>query len=503
MTKTNLKENMKRIFLTGLFAFTCIVAGFMLATGWETPAALTAQPFNQQLIATPSASVPLVDDEGNSPFVLVAEKVQPVVVNIQAEKEIAGHQNLPFDMFDWGPFFGEPPKSEGAIPMPKVTSGGSGIIISNDGLIITNNHVISEATDITVKFADGSERKAEIIGTDPETDVALIKVSGEIPPEMVAKLGDSDKIRIGEWAIAIGNPFGLDWTVTVGVISARGRSNLFIGGGDGPSFQNFIQTDASINFGNSGGPLVNIRGEVIGINTAINAQGQGIGFAIPINQAKNVIEQLQTTGEVHRGYLGVFPSELTAVKREALGIDEDINGVFIESVEANTPAENGGMQSGDVVTEINDVEVKNLTDFRFTIAAFPPDSKIEMTVLRKGDIKTLKFKLGERSEFLKVASANVKKSQSWLGIEVAETDSREGKRYGIDGLKGVVVLKIAADSPARGFLAEGDVIVELGGEEIQNIGDFKRMADELKDRKKAIPFWVIREGRRTFIPIRP
>ncbi len=475
----------------------------MLATGWETPTAITAQPFNQQSIVTPAVSVPLVDDDGNSPFVLVAEKVQPVVVNIQAEKEIAGHQNLPFDMFDWGPFFGEPPKSKGSRPMPKVTSGGSGIIISEDGLIITNNHVISDATDIIVKFADGSEREAEIIGADPETDVALIKVDGEIPSQMVARLGDSDKIRIGEWAIAIGNPFGLDWTLTVGVISARGRSNLFIGGGDGPSFQNFIQTDASINYGNSGGPLVNIRGEVIGINTAINAQGQGIGFAIPINQAQVVIEQLQTSGEVHRGYLGVYPSELTPVKREALGIDEEVKGVFIENVETNTPAEEGGMESGDVVIEINNEKVKDLTDFRFRIAAFAPESKVEMTVLRKNKIKTLKFKLGERSEFLKVASNKLKRSQSWLGIEVAETESREGLRYGVEDLKGVVVIKISTDSPAQGLLSEGDVIVELGGEEIRSIGDFEQMAKALKDRKKAIPFWVIREGRRTFIPIRP
>jgi len=494
---------MKRIFFTGLFALTCIAAGFMLATGWEMPTAISAQPFNTQSITVPAASVPLVDDDGNSPFVLVAEKVQPVVVNIQAEKEIAGHKNLPFDMFDFGPFFGEPPRSQGSVPMPKVTSGGSGIIIGEDGLILTNNHVISEATDITVKFADGSERQAEIIGTDPETDVALIKVDGDIPPQMVAKLGDSDKIRIGEWAIAIGNPFGLDWTLTVGVISARGRSNLFIGGGDGPSFQNFIQTDASINYGNSGGPLVNIRGEVIGINTAINAQGQGIGFAIPINQAKSVIEQLQTSGEVHRGYLGVYPSELTPVKREALGVDMDIKGVFIESVESNTPAEKGGMESGDVVIEINSEKVLNLTDFRFKIAGFAPDSKVKMTVWRRGKIESLGFKLGERSEYIDKAVKIVKQPQSWLGIEVAETNSREGMRYGVQDIKGVVVLKIAVDSPAQGLLSDGDVIVELGGEEIRDTKDFEQMAKKLNDRKKAIPFWVIREGRRTFIPIRP
>ena len=290
---------MKKYIFSVFFAAGCIALGFMLATGWETPSRLAAESAITVPAQNAAIDTPLLDEEGHSPFIKIAEHMQQTVVNIQAVKQMGTHPSIPFEMFDWGPFFRRSPGQDKQ-RMPRVTSGGSGIIIDTEGLILTNNHVIADATDIKVKFADGSERQAEVIGTDPETDVALITVNEKIPPEMVAKLGDSDAIHIGAWAIAIGNPFGLERTVTVGVISARGRSNLNIGGG-GPSFQNFIQTDASINFGNSGGPLVNIHGEVIGVNTAINAQGQGIGFAIPINLARKVADQLVKSGEVKRG----------------------------------------------------------------------------------------------------------------------------------------------------------------------------------------------------------
>lgn len=495
------KDSYKRLGYSITFALVCIGLGFMMATGWQTPSVLNADTTIRMPVKP--ASVPLIDDEGNSPFVAIAEKVQPVVVNITVEKEVASHPDVYFDLFDWGPFFGEPPRRNKSFKKPTITSGGSGIIIDNDGLILTNNHVVSEASKITIKFADDSEREAEVIGTDPETDVALIKVDSEIPAGMVARLGDSDKIKIGEWAIAIGNPFGLDWTLTVGVISARGRSNLAIGGGQGPSFQNFIQTDASINFGNSGGPLLNIHGEVIGINTAINAQGQGIGFAIPINQARKVAEKLLKEGVVKRGYLGVFPTELDEMKREALGIEDEINGVFIQSVEENTPAEEGGLRGGEVVLEIEDEPIENLKDFRFKIADFPPDSKVKMKVWQNGDVRTLKFKLGDRNEYLKIARTPVKQPDYWLGIDVANTDSPQGMRWGLNEYKGALVIGVAPDSPASGFLEPGDIIVEINGEEVRDADDFKTIAGKFDDRKRAIPFWVMRDGRRTFIPIRP
>lgn len=494
---------MRRLLFTITFAAACIAIGFYMATGFETPARVHAQQFDAQVDASPASNIPLLNSEGYSPFVQVAEEVKPVVVNITAEKKLAADQSTPLDLFDWGPFFGEPPRKN-PMRIPTVTSGGSGIIIDREGYILTNNHVISDATDITVKFSDKGEYSAEIIGSDPETDVALIKVDKQMPDNMVARLGDSDQIRIGEWAIAIGNPFGLDWTVTVGVISARGRSNLHIGGGNAPSFQNFIQTDASINYGNSGGPLLNIKGEVIGLNTAINAQGQGIGFAIPINLARKVMDQLRENGEVKRGYLGLYPTELDEIKREALGIDPDIKGVFIDSVQEETPADEGGLKGGEVIISIDGKPLKDVTDFRFRIAAYEPGAKVKMNVWQDGKIKDMWFKLGDRAEYIRLASRPVKKQeQYWLGIEVASSYGQSDMKNKLDKTEGVFVTGVRPESPAEGLLEPGDIIVEIGGNEIVDMEDYHKAAEELKDRKKAIPFWVIRQGRRTFIPIRP
>ncbi len=493
----------KRLVISTLFAAICVAAGFFLATGFETPAKVTAQITTGTTANLTGTQLPLVDEEGNSPFVIVAEKVKPVVVNIQAERQAEGMSATPFDIFDWNPFFGRPPDPNSTRRVPKVVSGGSGIIIEASGYILTNNHVVAEATDIKVTFADGSERQAEIIGADPETDVALIKVDGILPKEMVANLGDSDAIKIGEWAIAIGNPFGLDRTVTVGVISARGRSNLHIGGGQGPSFQDFIQTDASINFGNSGGPLVNIHGEVIGVNTAINAQGQGIGFAIPINLARRIADQLKTNGEVKRGFLGVFPRELDEMTREALGYEPDVKGVFVESVQKGTPAEEGGLKGGEIITGIDGDDVKDLTAFRFKIADYPPGATVKMRVLQKGKEKNLKFKLADRAEFINLPVTEQIRPDTWLGISVKPTDGREGQQLGVDDINGVLVISIEPDSPGYGVIEPGDIIVEIAGAEILSVEDFNKVAEDLVERKRAIPFWIVRNGRRAFIPIRP
>ncbi len=502
-----LEGRIRRLLAMVGFAALCVTAGFLLATGWDMPAQLAARPNFVPASTTGVAgdsNIPLVDEQGRSPFVRVAETVMPVVVNITAEKKLTNHPAVPFDMFDWGPFL--PPQGRNQRPqIPRVTSGGSGMILSQDGLILTNNHVVSDADEIRVKFSDKTELPAKLIGADPETDVALLKVDKRFPAELVASLGNSDNIHIGDWAIAVGNPFGLDWTVTVGVISARGRSNLRIGGEEGPSYQDFIQTDASINFGNSGGPLVNIRGEVIGINTAINAQGQGIGFAIPINLARKITQQLLASGEVKRGYLGVVPGELEEVKREALGLDESIKGVFVESVQAETPADKGGLEGGDVIIEMDGNRVESVSDFRFRVADHPPDSKLSMIVLRDGKRKELDFTLADRKEYIKNAAATprMKGEELWLGIQVVPTDGMHGQRLGIQDEEGVLVVVVAPDSPAEGLIEAGDIIVEIGGMEVAGVEDFRAASDKLKDRKKAIPFWVVRQGRRTFVPIRP
>jgi serine protease Do len=494
---------LKRFAYTIGFATVCVAAGFFLATGWNAPAPGVAQPTGNTPATTASLPDYPINEQGESPFVAVAEEVKPVVVNIAADKELTGHPGIPFELFDWGPFFGQPPEGGHGQHVPHITSGGSGIIVDAEGFILTNNHMVSESGDITVKLSDGTTLKAKVIGADPETDVALIKVDHKFTPEMVARLGDSDKIRIGEWAIAVGNPFGLDWTVTVGVISARGRSNLRIGGEQGPSYQDFIQTDASINFGNSGGPLVNIHGEVIGINTAINAQGQGIGFAIPINLARDIMLQLKTSGEVKRGYLGIYTGELTDIKKEALGLDAGLTGVLVEGAQEKTPAAEGGLKGGEVITEINGLPVKDVSDFRFRIASYKPGSDVELTLLIDSKEKRIKFKLADRSDFVPVAGAAPEPSEGWLGLEVAPTKSRMGAQMGVDDMEGALVVRIDPDSPAAGLIEPGDVIVEIAGDEIGSVVDFNNAAEKLKDRKKAIPFWVIRDGRRTFIPVRP
>lgn len=504
------KDHPKRRIAASLtLAAISVATGFMLATTWDMPAASHAAPSLVSAGATVGAgdqTVPVLDNQGHSPFVKVAEAVKPVVVNITVEKKIAGHPAVPFDMFDWGPFFGEPPqgRNRGKMQIPKATAGGSGIIVRKDGLILTNNHVVSDADEITVRFADKSEKSAKILGADPETDVALIKVDENFPPEMVAKLGDSDDIKIGDWAIAVGNPFGLERTVTVGVISARGRSNLNISGDEGPSFQDFIQTDASINFGNSGGPLVNIRGEVIGVNTAINAQGQGIGFAIPINLANHVMEQLESGGEVKRGYLGCVPTELDGVKREALGLEKNVKGIFVDSIQEGTPADKGGLKAGDVIMTLDGKEVEDVSDFRFRVADHPPAAELKMDVWRDGKEKHLAFTLADRSEFVNGKNApKMKGENSWLGIHVVPTKGREAKQMGIDEEKGALVIGVEQESPADGSIEVGDVIVEIAGGEIESVKDFTDAAERLKERTRAIPFWVLRDGRRTFVPVKP
>jgi len=486
-----------------MLATVCVGAGFMLATGWDMPQRVTAQHNPTGAASLAAMKYAKLNEVGESPFIAVAAMVKPTVVNIQAEKTLGSNPKVPFDMFDWGPFFGEPPNRKPGSRVPSVTSGGTGIIIGKDGLIMTNNHVIADANIITVKLSDGTESIAEIIGTDPDTDVAVIKINKTLPDEMIARIGDSDATQIGEWAIAIGSPFGLEQTVTVGVISARGRSNLNVGGRGGPSYQNFIQTDASINFGNSGGPLVNIHGKVIGVNTAINAQGQGIGFAIPINLAMKIANQLVNNGEVKRGYLGVYPRNLDELTREALGIDSDVTGVLIETVQPDTPAEEGGLKGGDIVTSIGDHKVSTMSDFRFKIADYPPDSQVKMEIVRKGKNKTLKFKLGDRSLYLNQQSSAPSQPELWLGIRVGPTDGPRGMRMGLGDSKGVLVLEVQSESSAEGLIEPGDVIVEIGGNEIRSVDDFMSASKELAERTKAIPFWIERQGRRMFIPIKP
>ncbi|MCB1060415.1 MAG: Do family serine endopeptidase [Calditrichaeota bacterium] len=443
----------------------------------------------------------MINDNGESPFVAVAERVGPTVVNISSDKVVSG--NSMNDMFNDSPFFEFFHKRDGNQQQPRKfhsPATGSGMIISRDGFILTNNHVVEDADKVTVKTQDGTEYEARIIGADPETDVAVIKIDHNFAPNEVALIGNSDQLHVGDWAIAMGNPLGLDWTLTVGIVSARGRSNLAIAGG-GPAYQDFIQTDASINFGNSGGPLCNIHGEVIGVNTAINPSGQGIGFAIPINMAMKVVDQLRENGKVARGYLGMLPRELTADLRSATGMKDDQNGVFVERVDPNTPAEEGGLEAGDVITEFNGNPVNDVQHFRMRVADVPPGKPVQAKILREGKTKNLEFVLGDRAQlatFMGQSKPEPEPSTNWLGIDVGQINESMARALKLDGTFGVIINEIDEDSPAQDKLREGDVIIEIDRKPVDDVKSFKEIAADLRHSDRAVLFRIVREGVKTF-----
>jgi len=491
-------SGLRRLIAFGILAVTFALLGMLFASRMEWTGSTQAQSASDDEARTALQSSGLLTSEGESPFVAVAARVRPAVVNITAKKKGGGSQGD--DFFNLGPFrdfFPHPDIPRG------VTSGGSGIIVDRDGYVLTNNHVVGGASEIKVKDAEGHEYDASIVGTDDQTDVALIKIKdAQFSAEQVAELGNSDDIKIGDWAIAIGNPFGLDWTVTVGVISAKGRSNLLIAGG-GPTYQDFIQTDASINFGNSGGPLVNIRGQVIGVNTAVNTQGQGIGFAIPANLAKRIMEQLRSSGQVTRGYLGLVPRDLDDATREALKLERNEKGVFVDQVEDGTPAEKGGLKAGDVITRVNGNAVSDPTQFRFMIAECRPGSAVTLTVLRDGETRDMKFALGDRKDYAATAPQSVEPNESWLGLQVNSLSSPQARQWNLEATEGVVILDMDYESSAEGKLRPGDVIIEINRRPIRNLSDYRKMASELADTKEAILFRIIRDGRKTYEAVKP
>lgn len=455
----------------------------------------------------------LVDRE--NPFVAVAEKVSPAVVNISAEKmvEQRGLQDyVPFEDF-LRRFFGEVPESR--LPQTqKAQSLGSGFIFRKDGYVLTNNHVVAGADNIFVKLPDGSQYKAKVVGLDKDTDIAVLKIDAgtDLP---AVEFGDSDSLRVGEWVMAIGNPFpqlGLDRTVTVGVVSAKGRSNLSFGPEESPSYQNYIQTDASINPGNSGGPLVNIKGEVIGINSAItNPTGMrfniGIGFAIPIDLAKWVIPDLVDKGKVSRGFLGILFQDMDKNTADALNLPS-VEGVLVRQVQGNTPAEKAGMKAGDVITGFNGEKIENGQKFRMMVAQAGPGHHITLDILRGGKKISKDVTLGDREKFTAKApeeEPKEEKKENWLGLEVTTSTQDLADEFNLQFQPGVIIQKIEPGSPAEqsGFV-EGDVITKIDNEEIKNIEDYKRVVKSIKEnKKKAILFFISREGETLFIAVKP
>ncbi len=436
-------------------------------------------------------------------FVEVAERVKPSVVNINTTQKVRPPRRPQLDPSFRGPlrdFFGEDFFErffrEGPRRELERRSLGSGVIVDQQGFILTNNHVTERADEIQVTLADKRTFKARVVGSDPKTDLAVIRIekaTGLVP----ARLGDSERIRIGEWAIAIGNPFGLAQTVTVGVISATGRSNVGI-----TAYEDFIQTDASINPGNSGGPLLNIRGEVIGINTAIVAAGQGIGFAIPISMAKGIKDMLIAQGRVVRGWLGVQIQSLTEDLAGQFGVKPD-EGVLIANVLKDGPAEKGGLKSGDVVLEVDGAKVAGVSQLQRLVAAVPPGKQVNLKVRREGRDLFLALAVGEMpAEEPVAAAAPEEQGAGGYGFKVQDLTPELREQFGLKETEGVVVSELDPEGPAaRTGLRPGDVILEVGRQKVRNSKEFAAALRRAKEKGLLLRVW--RDGGSQFVVIHP
>lgn len=427
---------------------------------------------------TPSQATPEMAGVRPGSFTELAEKHSSAVVNIRAERESKAmggvyryfrenplQKDSPFhDFFE--KFFGDQPNQNF-----KQRSLGSGFIIEKDGYIVTNNHVIKGADKIQVILKDEREFDAEIKGRDPNTDLALIKINPEkdLP---VIQMGDSDDIKVGEWVTAIGNPFGLGHTVTAGIISAKGR---VIGAGP---YDDFLQTDASINPGNSGGPLLNMDGEVVGINTAIIAGGQGIGFAIPVNLARGIIEQLKTEGEVTRGWLGVGIQDLDQELKEYYGLDEDIEGVLVTKVFPDDPAEKAGIKTNDILLEVNGKEVDDSRELSRMIADSGVGDQVDILVWRDGKKKVFNVKLAKRQDLKTAAAPGEPEQKEVFGIKVADVTPETARQFNLKQDEGVIVVGVEPNSKGdEAGIQAGDFIKEINHQKVGNVTDYKRIID--------------------------
>jgi len=407
-------------------------------------------------------------------FSQLAELVGPAVVNIRTVKTLKGGgpvlrhfqkepfgREPPFNEF-FERFFGDEMQREFKQP-----SLGSGFIIDKDGTVVTNNHVIEDADQIKVKLGDEKEFDAQVIGRDPSTDLALLKIKGTLEFPAV-KLGDSAQMKVGQWVVAIGSPFGLERTVTAGIVSAKGRVI-----GSGP-YDDFIQTDASINPGNSGGPLINMKGEVIGINTAIVASGQGIGFAIPINLAKTVIAQLKSGGEVTRGWLGVAIQDVNQEMADYYGIDAK-KGVFVADVFKGDPADAAGIKPKDIIVEVNGQKVETTRQLTSLVAGIPVGETAKVKVLRDGQPKTLNVKIAKRDDKKVIARSETpeKRGEDPLGLRVSALTPEIAQRFNITETVGVIVTDVQSGSPAEeAGLRAGDIIKEINRQSIESVRDY-------------------------------
>jgi serine protease Do len=424
-----------------------------------------------------------------TPWVTVAKTDTPAVVNISTAQVVKNpfRGGSPFGDEFFGQFFGELPKNF------KRESLGSGFIIRADGLIVTNNHVVENATEITVKLADGRRFPGKVVGRDAKTDLALLKVSASNLP--VLALGDSDRLQIGEPVAAIGNPFGLEGTITTGIVSAKGRVI-----GEGP-YDSFIQTDASINPGNSGGPLVNMAGQVIGVNTAIYSQSggsMGIGFAIPINLAKSVLPQVEAKGRVTRGWLGVGIQPITPELAKALHLAND-EGALVGQVTAGSPAAKAGVQPGDVIVQYDGHPIRKTSDLPLLVAETPVGKTVRLEVRRDWKPVSLTAQIAELAE--SAAVATTEPTQDRLGLSVEPLTAALAKRLEIRDHAGVAVRAVADGSPAeQAGIQAGDVIVEANRKPLRSVADLRSVLAASKPGETVL-FLIHRKDARVFVAV--
>lgn len=453
-------------------------------------------------LAEDSSSIDTLRQMGKA-FAQISEKASPAVVGITASQVVTREHSTtpdwpfadPFDDDFFERFFGHPfprqrpeqrryhqPQRRYNRPVQ-----GSGFIVSADGYILTNNHVVQDAETITVKLVDGREFEANVIGTDPDSEIAVIKIDAN--KLSVLEMADSDKLEVGEWVIAIGNPFGLSHTVTAGIVSAKGRSGFRLA-----EYEDFIQTDAAINPGNSGGPLINLDGEAVGINTAIVGPGGniGIGFAIPINMAKFIYSKLIKGEPIARGVLGIYIEDVDPDMAESLELDET-KGVVVGTVVEDSPAEKAGMKRYDVIIELDGEKVEKANEFRNRVAMMKPGTEVTMVVIRNGRRKTLKAELGDRSQESQ-SSKTLSKTLEQLGLVVQNLTDDLAGRLGYKDQKGVIVASVEPGSPAaRKGITSGMLIMEVDQKPINNTKEFSEAIEKAAKTGKVL--LLINDGR--------
>ncbi|MBI5411013.1 MAG: DegQ family serine endoprotease [Nitrospirae bacterium] len=496
-------------FVKSLLVSVGIVIGIIVASdlGWlPFGHAVPEMPLKQEPAATPPPAAGLGGDRN---FVQVAKAVTPTVVNIFATRTGKGGGEgphaMPFDDPFFRKFFGDEFFRRFEAPRErKERSLGSGVVVDANGLIITNNHVVSKADEIKVFLSDKREFKAKLIGTDAKTDLAVLKIEAE--GLHTVPWSDSDKLEVGEFVLAVGNPFGLTQTVTLGIVSAVGRASMGIA-----EYEDFIQTDAAINPGNSGGALVNARGELVGINTAIFSQSggnMGIGFAVPSNMARSILEQLVQTGKVVRGWLGVSIQELSPELASQFGLAEP-KGVLISDVLDNSPAKKAGLERGDVIVEYDGKPVENPTQLRNHVAQTSVGKKAVIKFIRNKNSRTVDVTIAEQPKAVAQAggeegSESVRPSGFLSDLDVRELTAELAGRLGLAASeRGIVIARVRSGSVAEeAGLKEGDLILEMNRKPVQNLKVYEKMASKI-GKDEAVLLLIKRQGRTTFVTLKP